>query len=78
MSSTRKQPSSAIVKSKGPIGRDSAKKKKTTEFVIEKVMQEIVKAMTPHTPQGMENPVMKTLQEGLSKANDIMQTMANH
>ena len=76
--STRKQPSSAIVNSERLMGRDSAKKKKATESVIEKVTQELVKAVAPHTPQGMENPITKSLQEGLTKANNIMQTMANH
>jgi hypothetical protein len=39
--SSRKQPSAAIVSSQHPVGRDSAKKIKATEFVVDKVAQGI-------------------------------------
>jgi hypothetical protein len=51
---------------------------KATEFVVDKVAQGSAKATAPHTPQSVNNPVTKSLEEGLSKAIDIIQTMANH
>ena len=47
-------------------------------FVAEKVTKGRVKAVESKTPQTFDNPIMKSLQEGLMKANDIMQTMAKH
>jgi hypothetical protein len=75
---TGKQPSSAVVNTQHPPIRDSAKKDKATLFVVEKVTKGKVKAVESKTPQSVDNPIMKSLQEGLMKANDIMQTMANH
>jgi hypothetical protein len=51
---------------------------KATEFVVDNVVQGMAKAITPHTPQSVNNPVMETLEEGLSKVNGIMKTIANH
>ena len=76
LNSSRKLPSAAVVNSERPVGRDSAKKKKATDFVVEKVSEGISKAMGV-MPQRSEGS-LKHLEEGLQKANDIMQTMANH
>ena len=73
--SSQKQPSAAIVSSQCPVGREGAKKMKAREFVIDKVARGIAKAIAPQTPQSVNYPAMNTLEEGFSKANDIMQTM---
>lgn len=67
-----------LVSSQSPMGRDSAKKMKATMFVVDKVAQGIAKAIALNSPQPVNNPATKTLEGGLSKANDILQTMANH
>ena len=41
-------------------------------FVVDKVAQGIAKAIASHTPQSINNQVMNSLEEGLSKGNDIM------
>ena len=56
-------------------GRDSAKKAKATDFVIDKVTEGVAKAVVPMSV-GMSS--LKTIEDGLSKANTIMQTMVNH
>jgi len=63
--SSQKQPSVAIISSQCPVCRDSAKKMKTTEFVVDKVTQGIANAIAPHTSKSVNNPVMKSLEEGL-------------
>jgi len=73
-----KKNSTAIVNSEHPIGRDNAKKIKFTDFIEDKVVESITKALAPTTPQAVDNTSFKTLQEDLLKANYIMQTMANH
>lgn len=73
--SSRKFPSSSIVNSDRPTGRDSAKKSKATDFVIEKVSEGVAMAVAS---QGSSVTSLKTIEEGLSRANDVMQTMANH
>ena len=51
---------------------------KARQFIVTKGAQGIAKAIVPHTPWTVNNPVRKSLEEGLSKDNEIMQTMANH
>ena len=75
MSSSQKFPSSSIVNSERPTGRDSAKKSKATDFVIEKVSEGVAMAVAS---QGTSVTSLKTIEDGLSRANDVMQTMANH
>lgn len=70
--SSQKQPSAALASSQHPMGRDSAKKIKVTEFVVDKVAQGIFKAIAPNTPQPVNNLAMKILEGGISKANDTM------
>ena len=73
--SSQKLPSSAVVHSDKPIGQDNAKKTKATEFVINKVTEVIASAIATHeTPTSS----LKTIEYGLSKANKVMQTTANH
>ncbi len=73
--SSQKFPSSTVVQSDRPIGRDSAKKSKATEFVIDKVTEGVASALGTHATPSVS---LKTIEEGLSKANDVMQTLANH
>lgn len=62
---SRKLPSSTIVNSDRPTGRDSAKKHKATQFVVEKVTEGVAGAFGSHQP-----PSLKSLEEGLAQAND--------
>jgi len=73
--SSRTLPSSAVVHSNRPIGSDSAKKTKATEFVIDKVTEGVTSALGIHAPPSAS---LKSIEEGLLKAIDIMQTLANH
>ena len=52
-----------------PIGQDSAKNSKATEFVIDKVTEGVASALGTHAPPSVS---LKTIEEGLLKANDIM------
>jgi hypothetical protein len=76
--SSQKHPSAASVNSQCPVGCDSAKKVKTTDFIIDKVVESVAKAITPETTQVSNTSSMKNIEEGLAKANEIMQSMANH
>lgn len=51
---------------------------KAAEFIAEEMAQGIAKAIAPHISQSINNLAMKTLEEGLSNASDIIQTIANH
>lgn len=75
MDSSRKFPSAAIAARERPGGRDSAKKAKATDFVVEKVTEAVTKSIIQPMDPG---PSLKTIQEGMSQANEIMQSMANH
>ena len=77
---SRKQPSSAIVDSVRPVGRDSAsaKKAKSINFVVSKVTKAITKSVQQSHVQADTVSSIKTLKLCLVKANDIMESMANH
>jgi len=51
---------------------------KTNDFIIEKAIESVAKAIAPGTMQVLTSSLMKNIEEGLAKANEIMQTMANH
>ena len=74
---SQKLPSTAVVQSERPRGRDSTKKIKATEFVIQKVTEGITSAYHS-TSQGTTNTSFKNIEEGLAKANEVMETMAHH
>ena len=75
LDSSHKLLSSAIINSIRPVGRDSAKKAKETDFVVNKVTEGIAKAIAP---ANVGTSSLKNLEDSLSKAKEIMQTMANH
>ncbi len=75
LDSSRKFPSAAIADHERPIGRDSSKKAKTTNFVVEKVTEGVAKAFVPSIDT---HSSLKNIQEGMTQANEIMQSMANH
>ena len=56
----------------------SAKKVKTTDFIIDNVMEGVAMAVAPETTQVTDTSSIKNIEEGLAKANEIMQSMANH
>jgi hypothetical protein len=74
---SQKLPSTAVVQSERPRGRDSTKKIKATEFVIQKVTEGINSAYHT-TSQETTNTSFKNIEEGLAKANEVMETMARH
>ena len=73
--SSRKFPSAAIADRERPGGRDGAKKAKATDFVVDKVTEGVAKAIAQPSDSSSS---LRTIQEGMSQANDIMQSMANH
>jgi hypothetical protein len=50
-------------------------KNKATEFVIDKVTEGVASAVVTHETQSAS---LKTNKDGLSKANEVMENMANH
>ncbi len=66
-----------MVQSERPRGRDSTKKMKATEFVIQKVTESVTSAYRS-TSQESTNTSFKNIEEGLAKANEVMETMARH
>ena len=75
LDSSQKFPSAIIADHEWPVSRDSAKKAKSTDFVIDKVTEAVTDAVAPSNV-GMSS--LKTIKDTLNKANDIMQTMTNH
>ena len=49
-----------------------------TDFIVDKVTEGVAKAIATETTRVDNSSSMKNIEEGLAKANDIMQTMANH
>ncbi len=74
---SQKIPSTAVVQSERPRGRDSSKKMKATEFVVQKVTEGVTNAYLS-TSQESTNSSFKNIEEGLAKANEVMESMARH
>lgn len=64
-----------VVNIRRPIRRDIAKKTGVTKFVINKVTERVASAVpTQETP----STSLKTMGDGLSKADEVIQSMSNH
>ena len=60
---SRKQPSYASVNSQRPVGRDSAKKAKATDFIVDKVTEGVAKAIVPDTTRVDSLSSIKNIKE---------------